>query len=283
MAEETETFRILLVEDDTGDARLLRQAVANVRDVRFEVVHAATLADAVLHAAAEPFDVVLLDLGLPDEQGLTTFSRAHVEAPGVPIVVLTGFDDEAVGLRAVQEGAQDYLVKGRADGTAIVRALRYAVERTRRQRADALRRGQTAHLWKALFRTLGRGASAILYRAGIDAGEGTHDFVSATWQPKSDASLFHALREYFSSTGVCDLRTMQVNRAALRVMVEATGTFEGTQHTGRSEVPVCHFLRGIFCGIAGRMFGAEEVVCDEVRCQAHGDPACEFLVHPLFT
>jgi PAS domain-containing protein len=80
-------------------------------------------------------DVVLLDLGLPDSRGLETLNRAHTQAPEVPIVVLTGLADETVGVKAVQEGAQDYLVKGQVDGDVLVRAIRYGIERKRAEKA----------------------------------------------------------------------------------------------------------------------------------------------------
>ena len=125
-----EYTRALLVEDNPADARLLKEAVAEVGAARsIELVHVDRLATALQRLKTESFDVVLLDLSLPDESGLQTLIRAHAAAPSVPIVVLTGLDDEALAARAVREGAQDYLVKGRMDGYLLVRAMRYATER----------------------------------------------------------------------------------------------------------------------------------------------------------
>src|SRR4029077_21164601 len=87
--------------------------------------------------ATQVTDVVLLDLTLPDSQGFETFTRLHTQAPDVAIVVLSGLDDETLAVRAVQEGAQDYLVKGQVDGGTILRAMRYAIER---QRLETVRR-----------------------------------------------------------------------------------------------------------------------------------------------
>src|SRR6202043_82873 len=86
---------------------------------------------ALARLSSEHFDVVLLDLSLPDEQGVNPLLRAHPHGPKGPIVILPGRDDEAVAVRAVRAGAQDYLVKGRVDGDLLVRSMRYATERWR--------------------------------------------------------------------------------------------------------------------------------------------------------
>jgi two-component sensor histidine kinase/CheY-like chemotaxis protein len=124
-------IRILLVEDNPGDARLLQMVLAQVDSLRFELTHVTRLAEALRWLAAGCTDVVLLDLSLPDAQGFQTFARAHTAAPQVPIILLTGLDDGAFAARAVREGAQDYLVKGQVDGNLLVRAVRYAIERKR--------------------------------------------------------------------------------------------------------------------------------------------------------
>jgi signal transduction histidine kinase len=133
--------RILLVEDNPGDARLIRETLREAESFPFELAHADRLASAEERLAAEAFDVVLLDLSLPDAHGLETVRRTLAAAPEAPIVVLTGLDDETLAVTAVQAGAQDYLVKGRLDGTLLARAIRYAVERKRleRERAALLR------------------------------------------------------------------------------------------------------------------------------------------------
>src|SRR5438067_10488308 len=122
-------MRVLLVEDNPGDARLLREAVAEVDSSAVEWTTAERLATALAQLEQEPFDVILLDLSLPDAQGFETFSRALQRAPEVPIVVLTGLDDEEMAVKTVQAGAQDYLVKGHINGHLVVRAMRYAIER----------------------------------------------------------------------------------------------------------------------------------------------------------
>ena len=126
--------RILLVEDNPGDARLIRETLREAESFPFELVHADRLGAAEERLAGEAWDVVLLDLSLPDAHGLETVRRTLQAGPEVPIIVLTGLDDETLAVAAVQAGAQDYLVKGRIDGTLLARAIRYAMERKRVER-----------------------------------------------------------------------------------------------------------------------------------------------------
>jgi len=132
-------LRLLLVEDNPGDARLIQEELRDAGGERFELEVATSLAGATARLSRGGVDLVLLDLGLPDSVGLQTFASARACAPQVPFIVLTGLDDEDLALRAVQEGAQDYLVKGQVEGSLLVRAIRYAVEREQaRQKIEAL-------------------------------------------------------------------------------------------------------------------------------------------------
>lgn len=131
---ERQKIRILLVEDNIGDARLIEVLLDEEARGEFEVLHADRLRSAIDRLAEEDVDVVLLDLSLPDSHGLETVEGLRRHANNVPIVILSGLDDEDVALRAVQSGAQDYLVKGRADGNLIKRAALYAIERHRVRR-----------------------------------------------------------------------------------------------------------------------------------------------------
>jgi len=121
--------RVLLVEDNPADARFLREEMKGVGAGGVRLTHVTRLEGALAKLDAEEFDIILLDLSLPDVTGLETLVRAHARAPGVPIVVLTGLDDEGLAVRAVREGAQDYLVKGRTDASLLLRSMRYATER----------------------------------------------------------------------------------------------------------------------------------------------------------
>jgi signal transduction histidine kinase len=136
-------LQVLLVEDNAGDARLLREMFSKERPGSFEFTYLLRLSEAVIHLAKGGVDIVLLDLGLPDGQGLNTVRRAHAAAPGVPVIVLTGLDDEALAAEAMKEGAQDYLIKGQIENRALPRALRHAIERHRMQaETDLIRTNQ---------------------------------------------------------------------------------------------------------------------------------------------
>ena len=126
---KTPQRKVLLIEDNEDDALLLREALNDVSGALFNLEWVNRLSTGLARLAGGGIDVVLLDLGLPDSQGFKTFARTHASAPQVPIIVLSGLDDETLAITAVREGAQDYLVKGQVDGNLLARALRYAVER----------------------------------------------------------------------------------------------------------------------------------------------------------
>lgn len=127
--EKNPLIRVLLVEDSPTDVLLARAALRGGHGAEFEVSSADHLQAAIESVQASPVDVILLDLGLPDAQGMDTFVRAHAAMPDVPIVVLSGLGDEEVALQAVHQGAQDYLLKGSTMRDLLPRAIRYAVER----------------------------------------------------------------------------------------------------------------------------------------------------------
>ena len=120
---------VLLIEDSPGDVLLLRQMLNEQISFDTEVVHLTCMREAEAYLAAGAVDIIVLDLGLPDAQGLEAIRRAHAAAPGTPLVVLTGLDDESVAVQALQQGAQDYLIKGQIETRGLRRALCYAIER----------------------------------------------------------------------------------------------------------------------------------------------------------
>ncbi|NQT86052.1 hybrid sensor histidine kinase/response regulator [bacterium] len=122
---------ILLIEDNPPDARLIEIMLGKAKGATFEMERVDRLSAGLARLADGGIQVILLDLGLPDSQGLDTFRCVRELAPAVPIVVLTGLDDEEVGLEAVRNGAQNYLVKGQASGDLLARTIRYAIERRR--------------------------------------------------------------------------------------------------------------------------------------------------------
>lgn len=174
-----EFINILLVEDNPGDARFIREMLVEAGSDRFKLILANSLATGLKTLTKKDIDVVLLDLGLPDSQGLETLTTVREHASDVPIVVLTGLDDEELAMKAVRAGAQDYLVKGRTEGVPLVRAIRYATERKRaeeelrqlneelEQRVDErtreLRRAQDRLLRKERLTALGGIAGGIAH------------------------------------------------------------------------------------------------------------------------
>jgi two-component system cell cycle response regulator len=128
-----ERIRVLLVEDNPGDARLVREALNDGLPGQFTVQVAESLRQALesLRTAIDEVDVILLDLSLPDSQGLETYRAVHAQCPACPILVLSGLNDESIALKAVNEGAQDFLRKSRVDSELLPRAIHYAMERNR--------------------------------------------------------------------------------------------------------------------------------------------------------
>ena len=123
-------IKVLLVESSLGDARLLRRMLEWApRDLRIEVRHCLDVASCCEALEEEWGDIILLDLDVPESQGLDTFRGVSRRAPGIPIVILTGMDDESLAIAALKEGAEDYLSKSRLDSRMLVRTIRYALER----------------------------------------------------------------------------------------------------------------------------------------------------------
>ncbi len=129
-------IKILLVEDDPDDVWVMRNLLSDRWDEPYEMVNVEMLSAAIERCGDDVFDVILLDLSLPDSKGLETFFTLHAHAGEVPIVVLSAYNDEASAVKAVQSGAQDYLVKGQVNDHALVRSIRYAIERSRRRHAE---------------------------------------------------------------------------------------------------------------------------------------------------
>ena len=134
---EHRSIKVLLIEDNPADARFIAEIIRTGRHAsRFDLIHKPRLRDGLqyLKESERPVDAILLDLSLPDSQGFDTFLRLLTEASDLPIIVLTGIDDGTVATRAVQEGAQDYLVKGQVDGPLLSRSILYAIERKRTEK-----------------------------------------------------------------------------------------------------------------------------------------------------
>ncbi len=126
---------ILVIEDNPGDARLLRETFAEGEHAGVGLEWAPDLRAGLARLAQGGIDAVLLDLGLPDSEGLATFAAVKAQAAELPVIVLTGLDDQALAERAVREGAQDFLVKGQVPAVLLCRSVRYAIERKRAEKA----------------------------------------------------------------------------------------------------------------------------------------------------
>lgn len=128
---ENRRFNILLIEDNRADARLIHELVSEVKSANLDFEFAENLSEGLSRLGYPGIDAVLLDLYLPNSQGMETFFRVRSRAGNIPILLLTGLSDEDLAIRAVREGAQDYLVKGQVNGNLLVRAVNYAIERQR--------------------------------------------------------------------------------------------------------------------------------------------------------
>jgi PAS domain S-box-containing protein len=175
----SEPVRVLLVEDNPADVDLVREALHEVALVRFFVESAARLSDALARLEAGGIDLVLLDLGLPDSQGLDTFRTLQDAAPNVPVIVLTGNVDQSIGLGAVSEGAQDYLVKGEVTGNSLARSARHAI--ARRRADEALQESEVR------FRSIAEQTADLIALTDTDG--------LITYASAASMSLFHCTPE----------------------------------------------------------------------------------------
>jgi len=122
-------IKVLFIEDNPSDALLIQMQLSNTTKIQYKITHVDRFNKGIQCLKNNNFDVVLLDLNLPDEVGLNTIEQVHAMSSDVPIVVLTGQDDDDMGIEAVQKGAQDYLIKGKVAGALLGKSIRYAIER----------------------------------------------------------------------------------------------------------------------------------------------------------
>jgi len=177
---------ILLIEDNPGDALLLRETLSE-SGFAFELVHVERLQDGLDRAQERTFDLVMLDLSLPDSTGIETLSRAGRAFVKTPLIVLTSLDDDQMGLKALRFGAQDYLVKSQVTAPLLLRSLRYAKERHREREIlihasliDDLtglynRRGFTNAAGEELASGFARGRAFLVIFADLDGLKGIND------------------------------------------------------------------------------------------------------------
>jgi PAS domain S-box-containing protein len=153
---------VLLIEDNPDDAALLRRNLGKSANGNIRLTLAKSQQEGLEQLRRNAPDIILCDLGLPDSHGLDTVTKIICQAPDIPVVVLSGFDDEATAIRAVQSGAQDYLVKGRLEGAQIERSLFYAIERARLQRELEQHTQEISKYQANLHKILDKNADAII-------------------------------------------------------------------------------------------------------------------------
>lgn len=122
-------IKILLIEDNPGDACLIEEQLEEFANFSYEFKNIKTLNESLSVLKEQPFDIILLDLGLPDSDGISTFLRIYNKNPLIPIIILTGLNDETIGSYAVKKGAQDFLVKGHIEGRLLQSTIQYSIER----------------------------------------------------------------------------------------------------------------------------------------------------------
>ena len=193
------TIRVLLVEDNPGDARLIQELLREAKGGQFETAVVPRLSEAMEKLDRDNFQLILLDLSLPDSRGLDTFLKMTAHAPLVPLIVLSGLDDEALALQTVEAGAQDYLVKGHVDPRILERAIRYAMKRVEAERALAeernLLRSVIDNLLDSIYVKDANGRyllDNIAHRRllGVDAAEKVVGKASSDFFPSAVASKF---------------------------------------------------------------------------------------------
>jgi PAS domain S-box-containing protein len=170
-------IKVLLVEDNEVDAKLVQRMLRHVQNQIFEVTTISRLETAIADVRKYRYDVVLLDLGLPDSKGISTFTTMHEKFPDIPIVIFTILGDEKAGISAVSIGAQDYLVKGTSDSRIMAKAILYAIERKMlelrlKQKAEQLvnsiREAQSAKENLAQLAAIVEQADEAIFRKTLD-------------------------------------------------------------------------------------------------------------------
>jgi PAS domain S-box-containing protein len=156
---DTQRTKVLLIEDNPGDAQLIRELLAEREVASFDLQHADRLSTGLARLAQGDIDAILLDLSLPDSQGLDSLGKINALASKVPVVVLSGLSDETLAISAVHQGAQDYLVKGDVDHNLLVRSIHYAIER-QRMRQELLKS-------ESRYRLLADNAADVIWTADM--------------------------------------------------------------------------------------------------------------------
>lgn len=256
-------LRVLLVEDDPTHVALVQAAFAAARRGRFELETSGDLASSLRRLEGGGIDVVLLDLELPDSHGEDTLARVLEADPRVPVLVMTGLESEALGLRAIAMGAQDYLFKGHLNHLLLPRALLHAVERRRLQ--DELRAARVARpLVQEVIRDL-LGRSGMRPPDLIETGRRLAE--------KAEADDVAAHTDAFVRMGLGG--SLRWSREGPRHEFTATDLLERQEEAGTT---TCYLTLGFLVGAVSKAHGGANAPGTEVKCQSRGDEACVFVV-----
>jgi len=205
---------VLLIEDNPGDARLIDVEISEIENHAFRLVTKGLLSEGLSFLATSNVDVILLDLSLPDSHGINTLLKVRKEAPEVPTIVLTGFDDEEFAIKAVQQGAQDYLIKGHVSSHLLSKSMRYAIERQRLQMAlesmsllDEMtglynRRGFNSVSNQQIKLAERRGNGLLLFFVDMDGLKEINDHLGHDAGDQAIISAGNILRETFRGTDI---------------------------------------------------------------------------------
>lgn len=154
MKGNNDPLKILLVEDNQGDARIIEELLKEDVNNQFLISHASRLETALNYLPEYNFDLILLDLHLEDSDGIRTFTVMEQEAADLPIIILTGLSDENFAINAIVKGAQDFLIKGQFDSQALVRSIKYSIERKKALEEKDLLLKEIHHRIKNNLRTI---------------------------------------------------------------------------------------------------------------------------------
>jgi len=224
---EHDQTRVLLIEDNPGDARLIKELLSEAHTVSFEVELAERLSDGLEALSARRFDVVLLDLSLPDSSGLDTLTKTLSTAQQESIIMLTGLDDEDIAVEAVRKGAQDYLVKGQIDESILSRAIRYAMERKKSEEQIRLHQEQLFQASK--MASLGTLVSGVAHEINDPIA---YIMLNAPILQKVWAGISPILDEHRQKTGEFYIANMSYTQVSQRMPLLLSGIIDGAMRVG---------------------------------------------------
>jgi signal transduction histidine kinase len=259
-------IKVLLIEDNPGDAQLIQELLSDVNRASFQIEVAGRLSDGLETLSKRTFDVVLLDLSLPDCSGLETLAKAHSENNEVAIIVLTGLSDEEIAVKALRKGAQDYMVKGQVDENLLYRSIRYAIERKqvenekkvleaellqlRKMEAIGTLAGGMAHNFNNLL--MGIQGNAYLMLLDIDPNHPHHGNLKAIEEHiQSGSQLTRQLLGY-ARGGKYEMRPISLNQ-----LVKETSDIFGMT---KKEIRIHHELAENLFGIIADQVQIEQVL-----------------------